>query len=99
VQFVIFRSFSVATPPAPGKFPADALERVIKNHSMLGSCDTLKMKSANNYSFPLSNKINYGQPMLYRFVFTTSKEMQHIIFYAHVHACSPSYTDEERKTF
>jgi len=22
--------------------------------------------------------------------------MQHIIFYSHVHACSPSYTDEER---
>jgi len=21
--------------------------------------------------------------------------MQHIIFYAHVHACSPNYTDEE----
>jgi len=21
--------------------------------------------------------------------------MQHIIFYAHVHACRPSYTDEE----
>jgi len=27
-----------------------------------------------------------------------AKEMQHIIFYAHVHACSPSYTDEEYKT-
>jgi len=25
--------------------------------------------------------------------------MQHNIFYAHVHACSPSYTDEEWKTF
>jgi len=24
-----------------------------------------------------------------------AEEMQHIIFYAHVHACSPSYTDEE----
>jgi len=24
--------------------------------------------------------------------------MQHIIYYAHVHACSPSYTDEEGKT-
>jgi len=24
--------------------------------------------------------------------------MQHIIFYAHVHACIPSYTDEEYKT-
>jgi len=24
-----------------------------------------------------------------------AKEMQYIIFYAHVHACSPSYTDEE----
>jgi len=23
--------------------------------------------------------------------------MQHIIFYAHVHACSASYTDEEGK--
>jgi len=23
--------------------------------------------------------------------------MQHIIFCAHVHACSPSYTDEEQK--
>jgi len=22
-------------------------------------------------------------------------EMQHVIFYAHVHACSPSYADEE----
>jgi len=27
-----------------------------------------------------------------------AKEIQHIIFYAHVHACSPSYTDEEWKT-
>jgi len=25
------------------------------------------------------------------------KEMQHIIFYAHVHACIPSYTDKEWK--
>jgi len=24
-----------------------------------------------------------------------TKEMQHIIFYAHVHACSFSYTDEK----
>jgi len=24
-----------------------------------------------------------------------SKEMQHIIFYAHIHACSTSYSDEE----
>jgi len=24
-----------------------------------------------------------------------AKKMQHIILYAHVHACSPSYTNEE----
>jgi len=27
------------------------------------------------------------------------KEMQHIILCTHVHACSPSYTDEELKYF
>jgi len=26
------------------------------------------------------------------FLICLAKEMQHIIFYAHVHACSPSYT-------
>jgi len=31
-------------------------------------------------------------------LFFQHKEMQHIIFYAHVHACSPSYTDEKWKT-
>jgi len=29
------------------------------------------------------------------FLICLAKEMQHIIFYAAVHACSPSYTDEE----
>jgi len=29
------------------------------------------------------------------FLICLAKEMQHIIFYIHVHACSPSYTDEE----
>jgi len=29
------------------------------------------------------------------FLICLAKEMQHIIFYAQVHACSPSYTDEE----
>jgi len=27
------------------------------------------------------------------------KEMQHIILYTNVHACSPSYTDKELNTF
>jgi len=29
------------------------------------------------------------------FLICLAKEMQHIIFYAHVHVCSFSYTDEE----
>jgi len=32
------------------------------------------------------------------FNYCFAKEKQHIIFYAHVHACSPSYADEEWKT-
>jgi len=37
------------------------------------------------------NRKSMGWPLHNLF----GKEMQHIIFYAHVHACSPSYTDEE----
>jgi len=29
------------------------------------------------------------------FLICLAKETQHIIFFAHVYACSPSYTDEE----
>jgi len=29
------------------------------------------------------------------FLIYLAKEIQHIIFYAHVHACSPNYTEEE----
>jgi len=39
------------------------------------------------------NRKSIGWPLLNLF----GKEMQHIIFYAHVHAC-PSYTDKEEKT-
>jgi len=42
---------------------------------------------------------NFGEKnrkyMGWPFLIFLAKEMQHIIFYTHFHACSPSYTDEE----
>jgi len=33
-----------------------------------------------------------------KYYINLAKEMQRTIFYAHVHACSPNYTDEKQKT-
>jgi len=42
--------------------------------------------------FGEKNLKSMGWPL---FLICLTKEMQHISFYAHVHACRPSYTDEE----
>jgi len=46
------------------------------------------------FKFLEKNRKSMGWPLFNLF----GKEMQQIIFYAHVHACSLSYTDEEWKT-
>jgi len=59
-------------------------------HTLFRKCLLFLVSIAGTTSMNMNVENRQGE-----FVWQRRYQMQHIIFYAHVHACSPSYTDEE----